>query len=388
LLLPFLLLSCVRPSVTNSPVVDEPDASSIAAPFEVTPPMSTPAALPPLAVLRSGEYPLWFQLSDAGPLLLDSIDDACFSAALVPWPLAPHVRFVLARGNELLMAVNRDGFVRFAPWDAGNGAADTGLFYFSGGEFWRQYTVGAFVFVDEQPAALLYRDDRFLDSGAALPSPRLWTFDVFSAGLEALDIPALAPFPPDEGWDADTLRPGGDGFWYYRVVKKTGPQPEMRLFRAASLGESGQAASLGAFQNSALSEPLAAAPDPLREPLAAAFKLAGGGTAMVLSPEFPQPRHFAANSGSSPLIPAYYRGGANALVVAILPDGRGFYSIPPAGGETAAEDAGPQPCSLPPLPEGFIYTAIGLCGDTLLAAWEEQDAYNTGAAGFMALRFR
>jgi hypothetical protein len=344
-----------------------------------------------MAVLRAGKYPLWFQFSETGPILLDSIDDACFSAALVPWPLSPHIRFVLARGDELLMAVNRDGFLRFAPWDAGNGAADTGLFYISGGSFWRQYTVGAFVFADEQPAALLYRDDRFIDSDAALPSPRSWTFDAFSTGPKALDIPALAPFPPDEGWDADTLRPGGDGFWYYRVVKKNEPLPEIRLFRTASLDESGQAASLGAFQNSALSEPLAAAPAPLHEPLRAAFKLAGDGTALVLSPEFPQPRYFAANSGSSPLIiPAYFRGGADALVVAVLPDGRGFYSIPPAQSETAepfAGDAGPQPFSLPPLPEGFIYTAVGLCGDTLFAAWEEQEDYNTGAAGFMAIRF-
>jgi hypothetical protein len=41
--------------------------------------------------------------------------------------------------------------------------------------------------------------------------------------------------------------------------------------------------------------------------------------------------------------------------------------------------------SLPPLPEDFVYTGIGLSGDTVFASWEEQDGYSIGAAGFMAL---
>jgi hypothetical protein len=41
--------------------------------------------------------------------------------------------------------------------------------------------------------------------------------------------------------------------------------------------------------------------------------------------------------------------------------------------------------SLPPLPEDFVYTGIGLAGDTVFASWEEQDGYSIGAAGFMVL---
>jgi hypothetical protein len=39
-----------------------------------------------VAILQAGEYPLWFQLGPQGPELLASIEDACFSSALVPWP--------------------------------------------------------------------------------------------------------------------------------------------------------------------------------------------------------------------------------------------------------------------------------------------------------------
>jgi hypothetical protein len=37
--------------------------------------------------------------------------------------------------------------------------------------------------------------------------------------------------------------------------------------------------------------------------------------------------------------------------------------------------------------EGFCYTGIGMCGDTIFASWEEQEEYSIGAAGFMVIRF-
>ncbi|MDR1252671.1 MAG: hypothetical protein LBK62_10990 [Treponema sp.] len=330
----------------------------------------------PIAVLQAGEYPLWFQLTGTGPVLLDSIEDARFSTALIPWPAALHIRFMLAREDELVMAVNRDGFLRLAPWDE----SGAGLYHLPGGEFWRRYTVGALVMFEEKPAALLYRDDRFLDSNARFPQPRVWTFGPESSVPEGLDIPALDLFPPDEGWDADTLRLGPDGFWYYRVLKQDGPQPESRLLRAADLGQPGDPVSIGTFQNSALPEPKSAAPAPLRELLDAAARDAW---ALVISPDFPQSRSFTGSGQTGPGLLAYYRTGAaedgkDILAAAILPDGQGIYL------SDAVE--GPQPFSLPSLPEGFVYTGIGFAAGTLFAAWEEQEEYNIGAAGFMVIR--
>jgi hypothetical protein len=325
-------------------------------------------------ILQAGEFPLWFQFTVDGPVLIETIDDACFSAALVPWPLAPHVRFMLARGEDLLMAVNRDGLISLSPREGGR----LGLYRFSGGEFWRQYTAGAFILFDEQPAALLYRDDRFFDSGAPLPSPRVWTFDRYAVNLKPLALPSVDAFAPEDGWDIDAFRRGGDGLWYFRAVKKTGAQPEIRMLRS-DLAREGEQISLGAFQNAALPEPLAAAPGPLREMLAAAFAENGSGLAAVVSPEFPTTRSFAADR-EKPAIVGFYAGKPeNTFLVATTPQGNALYA--------KAGAAVIRHFSLPPLPEGFYYTGIGMCGDTIFASWEEQEEYSIGAAGFMVIRF-
>ena len=216
-------------------------------PVDVPVMRSAPAARP-MAILQPGEQPLWFQLTEDGPVFLESIEDAILSAALIPWPFALHVCFFHERGGELVMAVNRDGFIKLAP-DGGD-TKRLAMYRFSGGEFWRQYTVGGFVFYDDKPAVLLYLDDHFLDSSAPPPDLRTWTFNMESNTPFQLEIPALEFFPVEEGWSADTLRLGGDGFWYYRVIKRTGPQAEIRTLRTADLAQAGEEISLEDFYNS------------------------------------------------------------------------------------------------------------------------------------------
>jgi hypothetical protein len=364
ILLVCLLLSCTR-SADKGPETADP-----------TPIPTVPSARPS-AIVQAGEYPLWFQLGDKGPVPIESIEDACFSAALVPWPLAPHVRFMLAQGKDLLMAVNNEGIIRFAP----QGEGRMGLYRFSGGTFWRQYTVGAFVLFDTQPATLLYRDDRFIDSGASLPSPRLWTFDLLSAALKTLSIPALDEFAPEDGWDIDALRQGGDDQWYFRAVKKSATQPELRMLRSADLVQEGAQVSLGAFQNTALPQPLSAAPEPLREMLAPVFAEGGCGVAAIISPEFQSIRLFAADKEKDTIF-GFYSGNTETK-----PGGAGLTAIQTNGsGLHITNGQSVRRFSLPPLPKGFYYTGIGMVGDTIIAPWEEQDEYSIGAAGFMVVR--
>src|SRR5215471_16895509 len=130
-----LLFSCKRPKAVEQAV----DEYTLTTP-PPTAPMSRSLEVAPSMVLRAGEYPLWFQFAADGPVLIETIEDARFSAALIPWPLAPHARFMLAGKGYLVIAANRDGFVSLVPWAGGR----IGLYHFSGGEFWRQYTVGAF----------------------------------------------------------------------------------------------------------------------------------------------------------------------------------------------------------------------------------------------------
>jgi hypothetical protein len=200
------------------------------------------------AILRTGGQPLWFQLTEEGPVHLAVIEDAVLSAALVPWTLALHVRFFQERGDELVMVINRDGFLKLAP---DSGTVPGLVMYRFSGDMWRQYTAGGFVYYGDMPAALLYRDDRFLDTDAPLPQPRTWSFNMESNRLFPLDIPALSFFPAEEGWDVDTLRLGAGGFWYYRAVKRSGPNPEIRILRTADLSREGESTSLDLFYNSA-----------------------------------------------------------------------------------------------------------------------------------------
>jgi hypothetical protein len=340
-------------------------------------PVPTVPSARPWAIVQAGEYPLWFQFGNAGPVPIETIEDACFSAAFVPWPHAPHVRFMLAQGDDLLMAVNQEGLIRFAP----QGAGRMGLYRYSGGDFWRQYTVGAFVLIDTLPAALLYRDDRFLDSDAPLPSPRLWTFDLSSTALKTLTLPALDIFAPEDDWDIDALRRGGDDQWYFRASRKNATRPELRMFRSGDLIEEGTQVSLGTFQNTALPQPLSAAPESLREMLNTAFAESGSGVAAIVSPEFQMIRSFAADKEKE-IIFGFYSGNTDsqpggAFLVAIQASGNGWYikSAPSV-----------SRFSLPALPEGFYYTGICMVGDNIIASWEEQDEYSIGAAGFMVIR--
>jgi len=254
----------------------------------------------PMAILQPGEYPLWFQLTEEGPVLIETVEDAVFSRALIPWPLALHIRFLQETEDGLVMVINRDGFLKLAVYDGTE--PGLALYHFSGGEFWQQYTIGGFVFFEGKPAALLYLDTRFLNSSVPVPQPRTWTFNMESNIPFPLEIPALRFFPEEDGWDADTLRKGGDDYWYYRMTKKNSSLPAVRMFRTDDLTQAGKEISTDVFYSSAVRE--------------TAF--------------------------THPFLPS--------------------------------------------LPEGFCYTAIGWAGESLFAAWEEQEDFSIGAAGFVVIK--
>ncbi|MDR2922476.1 MAG: hypothetical protein LBU85_03925 [Treponema sp.] len=358
LLLPCLLFSCTR----GKEAVSIPQGE---------------AAARPLAVLQAGKYPLWFQFTDDGPVLIETIEDACFSAAFIPWPLTRHIRFILARDGEIMMAVNRDGFICLSPWQGG-----IGLYRLSGGEYWQSYTVGAFFLSGEErkPLALLYRDDRFVDSDQPVPQARLWTFDLQAAAPYTMAMPALDAFAPEEGWNIDALRRGPDAYWYFRASRKTAARPEILMLRAGGFTMPGEKVSLGAFQNSAMPEPVSAAPQALGKMLGIAFAESGHSAALVVSPDFQYARSFAANPESGApdngAIAGFYSG---AFFLAASANGEAFYI------EAGAASA--RRFSLPALPEGFVYTGICMIAGTVFASWEEQEGYSIGAAGFMVVKF-
>jgi hypothetical protein len=145
------------------------------------------------------------------------------------------------------MAINRDGFLKIAPND--KEVYGLALYRFHG-EIWQQYTVGGFVFYEDEPAALLYFETRFLDTEVSIPQFRTWSFNMSSNTPFPIQIPALQLFPVEEGWEANVLRAGDDGLMYYRVARRSGRFPSVRMFRTPDLSQRGEEISAEVFFNS------------------------------------------------------------------------------------------------------------------------------------------
>jgi hypothetical protein len=259
----FFFFSCGKGEAP--PVPDRKEAAGLL-------PASPPESL--IAVLRPGENPLWFDVSGgqagetaegedaaaeggtalAGGFRLIGSPSGAALAPFTPWPLALHGAAMLVHGEIVYLALNRDSLLAFFPMEGG----DVGLCRFAGTDYWESYTVGNLFLYDDKPALFFYRDDIFTEPAAsppALPVLALCPLAGESAipalgNLEPLEIPALADVPFAEGWEADILRPGADGLWYYRGIRRKNGGRETRYFRSAALSHGGEEIDPGLYRNS------------------------------------------------------------------------------------------------------------------------------------------
>ncbi|MDR1904111.1 MAG: hypothetical protein LBQ88_17725 [Treponema sp.] len=372
------------------------DAASVIAPQEEA--VNPQTRVMPAAILRIGDNPLWFELGPGGPVLIGSPDYASLNP-YTPWALSLFITGIAASEDRLVMAVNRDGFLMFEPWTGGgtenmqddaNGIPNIGLFRIADAGLWDHYTASSLLLIDKTPAVLLYRDDFFNDVTAPPPSPQVWTL----AGDRplGLELGAFTPFAVEEGWEIDTLRLGPDAYWYYRGVRHNASPPELTYRRTLDLSQSGEPVSLEAFRNSAMPEPVFAAPALLRQALEGVFFLSGeqntDKAVSIVSPEFPGTRQFApgpAFSGMDMLEMSGYYSGRPEFALVIGKDGRGIYAVAESSGTDAADGIDLGFFVLPALPKGFVYTRIGCLGKAVIAVWEEQETWSVGAAGFMVM---
>jgi hypothetical protein len=248
--------------------------------------VSPPEAL--LAVLRPGPNPLWFEVVGVSPgpagdagggdagggdaeaaaeegtavevlaglRLIDSPGQAEL-VPFTPWPLAPHGAALLIHRGIVYLALNRDSLLAFLPLEGG----DLGLCRFAATDYWQSYTVGNLFLYGDKPALFFYRDDIFAEPAALPPDPPVLALYPPAGGtgepprlpgesLEALEIPALADIPFAEGWEADILRPGADGLWYYRGIRRKNGGREIRYFRTPDLSRRGEEIGAGIYRNS------------------------------------------------------------------------------------------------------------------------------------------
>jgi hypothetical protein len=332
-----------------------------------------------LAIVKSGEAPLWFEFTAGGPALIPGPAEAS-EEPFVPWPQARYAAgFAVDGEGRLVMAVNRDGFLAWEVREDG-----LGLYRVAKPEAWDPYTAASLFMYRGIPAALLCRDDFFPREEAETPvSPevRVWGLGADLLAMEETEIPAFAALPPAEGWNLDSLSLGRDGLWYYRGVRR-GDSPEIRYFRTWDLAVPGDFSSAGVFRNAMTPYTESDMPLPIRAALEEAGHLTGDGktlVAAVVSPDFPARRYFAlqkdvSGEGEVLEIAGFYRPPDTAALV--FPGGQGILAGP---------SPAPETFNLPVLPDGFVYTRIGFAGQVLIASWEEQQDWQTGAAGFMAI---
>jgi hypothetical protein len=369
------------------------------------------AAWPALALLQTGENPLWFELEWNGPSLIESPAAAAL-APNTPWPYARCITGILAWEGSLVMAVNRDGFFILCPaawssWSDANTKSTDLVLYRAADTLWDNYTTESFFIWGDRPAALLYRNDFFSEPDALPLAHQVFVLDKSSAVPLPVSVPALEKL--SDGWEAEVLRRGSDGFWYYRMKEKNKTQNETAFFCAVDLSEEGKKISLGDWRNSGNPEKpripkskashrdsshrdtslhITAVLDKAQTFGSAEFGLGGVSTARVISPDFEGQRFFVSENAAldtdafdaenAAVLYGFCRNSPEPLALVILPDGRGLYSF-------GAQEALINSFSLPSLPQGFVYSGIALLGEVLAASWEEQKDASIGAAGFMVM---
>jgi hypothetical protein len=328
----------------------------------------------PVAVVRTGAEPFWFELAPGGPQLIPSPGHAALEP-FVPWKLSRYIAAVLADESRLVAAVNQEGFLVFEFQEEGKIA-----FFYYADPLWSGYSVSSVFWFGNFPAALLVRDEIFSDPAPPPLNPALRYFD--GTAKKGFEQAAFAVLPPEDGWETVDIL--WDDAWYCRKLRRNGSAGEEGYLKAVDLAGLSERSSGAAFLRAARpKDPSAAPPSPAGTFLVAALEAAGtlAGkpcTFNTVSPEFKTPRVFETGiSGDVTELlnaSAYYRSDA---ALALLPDGRGVFR-----GESHSGDF-----ALPSLPEGYVYTSICLAGEnggayTIIVSWEEQENWNVGAAGF------
>ena len=205
----------------------------------------------PMAILQTGEFPIWFKLTDQKPVHIGSIEDMIGASAFVPWPYAPHIRFLQKENDELVMVINRGGFLKIAQKENVDADRHELAVYNFSSEIFRQYTTGGFFVYNDNPAALLYLDDRFMETTLPKPRPQIWSFNMESNNLFSIEIPVFKFFPEEDGWSFDAIRKGNDGLFYYRAAKRNESSASVKMFRTENLTQQGAEISIDVFYNSA-----------------------------------------------------------------------------------------------------------------------------------------
>ena len=358
---------------------------------------NTGEMLPLYIIKPSGPEPFYFELGPDGPELISSLAEAS-ATPFLPWPYGRYIpHFLPVRSSEddeeqiLFAAINRGGILEFR-----NYAGKINVYYHPGGTIWENFPLVAFFRNKQNPAALFTGERFFSTEEVTFPDHQVWILE--NSSIKEGIIPALNNKNPDI-IKINAVFLGNDEIWY---IRKNSTEGKTSYFRTFDFSQPGQEVSAELYLEA--SSPLMA-DSPLVPPLLAraiteAERMAGKPcVAAVSSPDFPANRLFGssitaegtAKGGINDEFPlelsGFYRqqtSGIEAEALFLFPDGRGVYY------RSTGTEIKDEYFNLPALPSGdFVYTGVALLGEIpgmfLIAAWEEQNNWNIGAAGFLLL---
>lgn len=334
----------------------------------------------PVAIVESSAGPRWFELSSSGPVAIRGPAEASLEP-FEAWPLARRVVGFVVRDGFIAAGANRDGFVGIVARKDGAAA----IYRATDPEVCGPYSIASVFSLDGVPAALLYRDRFFVDPEVGPAAVNVVKLAAGNPKPVKADLPALAAFPGSAGWDVESIDRAEDGKWHFRAVRTaSGGGGETAYLVASSLHAAATPSTAAIFRSAREPRSLRGAEPVLRRVLTAAAELVEDGdvaVATALSPGQASVDYFLLSKTVSA------SAAADIERVWACSDGARAYAAFADGRLTSAigRDGPVLRSRLPVLPEGYAYTALASTGNLLVAAWEEQDGWAVGAAGFVIL---
>ena len=206
-----------------------------------------------VALLKPGEHPLWFELTEDGPVLIESPQSASLNP-FIPWPHTWHISGMLMWEDKLIMAVNRSGFLILEDEESSIENNSVYLFQVWDSSLWDLYTTESLFLYDNKPTALLYRNDFFNKENPPPLEEQLYILDRESPLPLSVSIPALESFPITESmdenlWEAEALYRSSEGDWYIRIREKDVERAETVFLHTRDLREPGRRISNDEWRN-------------------------------------------------------------------------------------------------------------------------------------------
>jgi len=329
--------------------------------------------------------PRWYEFGPENPLVIKDAGDSSLTP-FEPWPLSRRVAGIVVHEETISLGVNRCGFVLIAPARDQSNA----VYRFYDVPRFDPYSISS-VFSWKGSARLLLSRDRFFSTDdIPVPNPRVFSLTIDGELIQNEEPLAFAGFPVVDGWDVEVAERTGAGRIVLRAVRSK-TSGGIAYAETDSPDSSAAPITAAAFRLAQTPRRAAEADPVLRRlllsasgTLAAAEVLLVG--TIIANRDFPESYLVSPDLDSEPQ--ALLSRPETEIRKAWAAVHGDWACLLFSDGACFVVDGLAKPligARFPPLPEGFVYSSIGITRNLAVAAWEEQDEWLVGAAGFVVL---